>query len=164
MAERRNYTNYRYGRLVVIGHSHVRYWHCVCDCGSTCIVSATNLVSGHVQSCGCFRKEVTVARMLKHGGSCGGNWFPEYAVWNTMRQRCTNPNSEKYKDYGARGIKVCKRWAKFKNFLEDMGRRPSKDYSIDRKNNDGNYCKRNCRWATRSEQQRNTRRQQRLAA
>lgn len=153
----------RHGRLVVVSYSHGRWWNCICDCGNTCVVQANNLGNGHTKSCGCLRKEVTEARMLKHGGSRGGAWFPEYAVWNTMRQRCTNPNSEKYKDYGERGIKVCKRWAKFANFLADMGRRPSKDHSIDRKNNDGNYTPKNCHWATRSEQQRNTRRQQ-LAA
>jgi hypothetical protein len=74
-----------------------------------------------------------------------------------MLQRCTNPKARGYKDYGGRGIKVCARWKKFDNFLADMGRRP-KGTSLDRfPNPNGNYEKRNCRWATRKQQQNNRR-------
>jgi hypothetical protein len=72
-----------------------------------------------------------------------------------MIQRCTNPNSEYYADYGGRGITVCEDWLKFENFYRDMGDRPSKDHSIDRSDNNGNYCKDNCRWRTNKEQQNN---------
>jgi hypothetical protein len=80
-----------------------------------------------------------------------------YKAWSTIIQRCTNLNNEKYPIYGGRGIKVCKRWLKFQNFLKDMGEPPTKHHSIDRINNNGDYCKSNCRWATRKQQQRNKR-------
>jgi hypothetical protein len=73
-----------------------------------------------------------------------------------MLQRCTNPNNTQYKDYGARGITVCDRWKVFKNFLADMGIRPE-GMTLDRKNNDKGYTPKNCKWSTRSEQQRNRR-------
>lgn len=74
-----------------------------------------------------------------------------------MKKRCRNKNDSAYKNYGGRGIGVCARWSIFENFLEDMGKRPSKKHSIDRFNNDGNYEPGNCRWATLTEQARNRR-------
>jgi len=78
-----------------------------------------------------------------------------------MITRCTSKTWVDYPHYGGRGIKVCKRWLGkhgFDNFLVDMGRRPSKKHSLDRRDNDGNYEPQNCRWATQSEQMQNTRR------
>ena len=87
----------------------------------------------------------------------------EYSAWRNMKKRCYNPKSIGYKNYGARGIKVCDRWLhSFKNFLEDMGHKPGPEYSLDRKNNDGNYEPKNCRWATPEVQRNNTRKQQAL--
>lgn len=87
-------------------------------------------------------------KRLKHG-----MWnTTEYHIWQGMRQRCQNLNYHGYKRYGGRGIKVCDRWQSFVNFFEDMGFRPSKLYSIDRINNDGNYEPENCRWATKEQQ------------
>ena len=74
-----------------------------------------------------------------------------------MLQRCLNEKHRAYKDYGGRGIRVCKRWLKFENFLADMGRRPSAQHSLDRKNNDKGYYKLNCCWATAKEQANNKR-------
>jgi hypothetical protein len=80
----------------------------------------------------------------------------EFIIWCAMRQRCLNPRNQAYKDYGGRGIKICKRWSDFKNFLKDMGTRPA-GKTLDRKNNDGNYTPKNCRWATPRQQSRNRR-------
>lgn len=94
-----------------------------------------------------------------------GRVIAEYWVWNGMRQRCSNPNHVEYQNYGARGIVVCDRWQRgeggqsaFLCFLADMGRRPSKGYSIERRDVDGPYSPSNCFWATSHEQSRNTRR------
>jgi hypothetical protein len=78
---------------------------------------------------------------------------PLYGRWAAMKQRCYNKNNTNYKNYGARGIKICDRWLKsFVNFLEDMGEPPSKNYSLDRIDNNKGYFKENCRWATPTQQ------------
>jgi hypothetical protein len=88
---------------------------------------------------------------IKHGLNIGGR-HPLNHKWVTMRQRCMNPKSGGYKWYGARGIKICKRWDDFAKFVEDMGPRPSPTHSLERINNDGDYKPSNCRWATPHEQ------------
>lgn len=96
-------------------------------------------------------------KQTKHGNTPRGARTPEYISWSSMCQRCNNPKHRHYKDYGGRGIQVCKRWLSFNLFLEDMGKRPSINHSLDRRENDGNYCKDNCYWATKEEQSSNTR-------
>lgn len=90
---------------------------------------------------------------------------PTHNSWANMRRRCLDPNSNRYKHYGGRGIKICSRWLDrvhgFKNFLKDMGERPSR-LTLDRIDNDGNYEPGNCRWATYSEQTLNQRKRSRV--
>ena len=94
---------------------------------------------------------------LRHGYARNKNRAPEYRAWQSMRKRCSNEKDKGFKNYGGRGIRVCERWNIFENFLADMGHKPSSAYSLERKNNDGNYDPSNCCWATRAEQNSNKR-------
>jgi hypothetical protein len=92
---------------------------------------------------------------------------PEYHAWQKMKERCLNPEHRAYKNYGRRGIKVDPRWLGpdgFKNFITDVGYRPGPGWSLDREDNDGDYTRGNCRWATRSMQMTNTRRTRMITA
>lgn len=101
------------------------------------------------------KRSAWLAARTKHGAYAGGVEKPEHYVWRTMHARCNNPKAASYKYYGHLGVKVCARWVSYENFLEDMGPRPGSGYSIERKNPKKGYSPSNCRWATRSEQQKN---------
>lgn len=128
-------------------------WKCICDCGEEKVIRGCLLNTGRQKSCGCLQREA----ITKHGLYN----HPLYTVWAGMIQRCSNKNQPSYKNYGARGIKVCKRWKNFKDFYNDMIEGYSSSLQIDRINNDGNYEPGNCRWVTRSQQNRNKRASQR---
>ena len=120
---------------------------CMCECGNIRNVRLDILRSGGSKSCGCVR-------INKHGKYKSA----EYAAWISMNQRCNNPKNRYYYNYGGRGISVCERWtASFESFYSDMGDRPTRYHSIERIDNECGYDPTNCKWATRTEQQHNTR-------
>jgi hypothetical protein len=157
----------RFGRLRVVAEAGrnkhgQRVWRCLCDCQAVAVVSQPNLVSGGQRSCGCLRTEANVGR-TKHGHAAVGHVSREYSLWLVMKDRCLNPDSRGWKDYGGRGITVCDEWQdSFEAFLRDMGPRPSPAHSIERRQNDGPYAKWNCVWATRDVQAANTRRNRKV--
>lgn len=126
---------------------------CRCECGTEKWISVKLLCNGQTKSCGCLKVDSVKARSTKHRGVND----PEYDIWGAMIQRCTNPKNKDWRHYGGRGVKVCERWRDYRNFIADVGKRPAPNLSIDRIENNGDYEPGNVRWATRSEQSKNSR-------
>lgn len=138
---------------------------CKCDCGSETIVRWGNLKRSHTKSCGCLQSKLIRERQTKHGWSKSGKdkAVPEYTAWCTMKNRCYTKTHKNYEEWGGRGIRVCSRWLEsFDNFIEDMGQKPSRQHSLDRINNNGDYEPSNCRWATSKQQNSNKRNRRNL--
>lgn len=146
----------KFGRLLVISRFASKgkspKWLCRCACGTETVVFGSALRTGHTKSCGCLNREIAAAKQYRHGMSKS----TEHKIWSGIIERCSNPKSQFYHRYGGRGISICERWLTFENFFADMGNRPSKFHTLDRKENDGNYEPSNCRWSTRKEQSNNT--------
>lgn len=143
--------------FVGVNRHRMSTWKARCVCGNERVLTRGNLVSGNTKSCGCKNIELhtTHGHAVRFPGTDQKS-SATYACWGAMKNRCLNPKNNDYKDYGGRGIKVCQDWMLFENFLRDMGVRPD-GMSIDRKNNDGDYCKENCVWIPLSDQQSNRR-------
>lgn len=155
----------RFNRLVVIecvGKKYYsgkprRIWLCQCDCGNTLITPITPLKLGRTKSCGCMNSENRRLNYRKHGMSSSR----VFHIWANMLDRCNNPNSPRYQDYGGRGITVCDEWidengsTNFINWALSNGY--SNNLTLDRIDNDKGYSPQNCRWVDNRTQQRNKR-------
>jgi len=150
-----------YGRLKFVGVAPTTFKassqvECLCSCGKRKSVKAFRLITGHTRSCGCLRSDTFSEVNSTHREGSASKRSKEYITWVNMVQRCSNPNTKHYRNYGERGITVCHRWSKFENFLEDMGRRPV-GCSLDRIDVNAGYSPSNCRWATADQQINNQR-------
>lgn len=162
MSKLKDLTGRTFGKLFAVRRTRGRrdrgdaFWLCKFSCGRNFIARSDRLCSGGRTHCGCMRK---TKRYPRRGPkeSHGYTGTKTFGVWKSMMNRCYVPSNPSYKNYGGRGIKVCKRWYRFVNFLTDMGNRPH-NRTLERRNNDGNYTSRNCCWASRAVQTRNQRR------
>lgn len=156
-------TGKKYHRLTALEYScNVKglgsFWKCLCDCGNIAYVFASRLKTGNTKSCGCLNSESASQRISKLTTTHGESKTRLYRIWKGMIDRCKIGHSNA-KNYGNRGIGVCEEWDKSFEVFRDwsMNNGYSKNLSIDRIDVSGNYEPNNCRWATRKQQGRNTR-------
>lgn len=148
-------TGQKFNRLTILSLDEEKttktgkiYWKCLCDCGNIKSIVGSNVANSHVQSCGCYHKQ----RIKETKSTHGLTESLTYNTWLSMKERCTNPNSQSYKAYGAKGVTVCSRWLhSFEAFLEDMGERPE-GMTLNRKGSAPIYSKETCEWASQSVQ------------
>ncbi len=152
----------KFGRLTLLklivettNQGYKGLWRC--DCGIEKHYTNSKIVSGHTNSCGCYRNDMRILINTKHGHSKKHNETPEYKIWQKMKDRCLNQNNPDFLHYGGRNITVCEKWLDFKNFIKDMGNRPSDKYSIERIDVNEGYNSINCEWILKSNQPKNRR-------
>lgn len=159
MGVRIDLTGKRYGnleviKLVVDEPGKKKKWLCKCDCGNVCIVAGSNLRNGHTKSCIECGHKVVAKKKTVHGET--GTKL--YLVWRAVLNRCENPKSKSYCDYGKRGIHLCEEWHNPKIFFDWAHKSGYEDgLEIDRINVNGDYCPENCRWITKQENANNKR-------
>lgn len=140
------------------GGNSKRRISCICDCGVIKDYDWQSVVKGIIKSCGCYSRIIASKRMKSFNTIHSKFGTPEYNAWQSMKKRCLVKTHKSYNLYGGRGIEICKNWINsFESFYNDMGNRSSKDYSLDRIDNNGGYNKENCRWATKKQQCQNQR-------
>ncbi|WP_312130157.1 hypothetical protein [Lysinibacillus capsici] len=158
----KDYTGIQKNQLTFIEFSHIYaspsgnrrpYWKVRCTCGNETVKSAYDVYSGHTKSCGCLHKTNTSKARKKHGEADTRLYY----IWENMKKRCYNPKSDRYENYGARGIKVCDEWLEdYSNFSEwAHASGYEKHLTIERKDLNQNYCPENCTWITHKEQAQN---------
>ena len=148
----KNLTGLRFGKLTVVERAENKgsqtCWRCKCDCGNVCVVAGGKLTSKHTKSCGCL-----------HGQNHGLTGTKIYKTWSNIKRRCFNTKHKSYKNYGGRGITMFAEWIHdFQAFYDYVSKLPhfdEKGYTLDRIDNNGDYCPDNVRWATKKEQNRN---------
>lgn len=145
-----------FGYLTVLQHHHTAkkkaWWLCICSCGKEVVARGMDLRSGHRLACAMDGHYWRPTRDKGYQGT------REYKTWRNIIERCGAKTGKRYRNYGSRGIKVCDRWRRsFPNFLADMGPKPEGNFSIERKEVNGNYEPDNCIWIPMKDQPRNRR-------